>query len=220
MFKTVGEERTDKCIVYINGMNTDFEDGCKNVEYLQSFVPDASITWIFNHSNGGGVDLAEIILLNCSGIAPVTGDLLKQVWLEFYEKNKDNPDAVLFHVCHSQGALLTRTALLESSREIQRHIKILAVAPAAIISKNWCFESFNYACSSDIVPKLGMSYDILASQFRSNEIEQVEYLIEKEEIRKELRILKANSKGMNHDFRNEIYYQIIKDHIDSYAIIK
>ncbi|HEY2810061.1 MAG TPA: hypothetical protein VGJ00_01535 [Rhabdochlamydiaceae bacterium] len=216
VFKTAGEQRTDKCIVYINGMNTDFEDGCKNLEYLQSFVPDASITWVFNHSNGIVMDVVEIAALNCSGIAPVTGDLLKQVWLEFYEKNKDNPNAVLFHVCHSQGALLTRAALLESAPEVQRHIEILAVAPAAIISKNWCFESYNYACSSDIVPKLGMSYDILASQYRRNEMEQVEYLIENDKIRKELRILKANSKGMNHDFRNKIYQELIHKHINEY----
>ncbi|HEY2810973.1 MAG TPA: hypothetical protein VGJ00_06255, partial [Rhabdochlamydiaceae bacterium] len=216
VFKTSGEQRTDKCIVYINGMNTDFADGCQNLEYLQSFVPDASITWIYNHSNGGGVDLAEIILLNYSGFAPVTGDLLKQVWLEFYEKNKDNPDAVLFHVCHSQGALLTRAALLESAPEVQRQIEILAVAPATIISKNWCFRSFNYACSNDIVPKLGMFYDILASQYRRNEMEQVEYLIEKEEIRKELIMLESDSGGMKHDFRNEIYQELIHKHINKY----
>jgi hypothetical protein len=216
VYKTAGEQRKDKCIVYINGMNTTFIEGCENLEYLQTFIPDTSITWIYNHSNGAPIDVAEIWALNYRGIAPVTGGLIKQVWMEFYEKNKDNPDAVLLHVCHSQGALLTRIALLQMPPEVRKKIEIVAIAPAAIISNKWCFESYNYASSSDIVPEMGMIFDQTATPYEENYKKLIEHRNEVEEIHNELIVEESDSNGMKHDFRNEIYYKRLLVHINNY----
>ncbi|HEY2809942.1 MAG TPA: hypothetical protein VGJ00_00915, partial [Rhabdochlamydiaceae bacterium] len=218
VFKTAGEQRTDKCIVYINGMNTDFADGCKNLEYLQSFVPDTSITWVFNHSNGVVTDLGEIVVLNYPGFAPVTGDLLKQVWLEFYEKNRDNPDAILFHVCHSQGALLTKNALCDVAPEVQKHIEIFSVAPAAIISDDMCFKTRNYACENDIVPMTPQLLHNIAASYEDDDEIRLENAKKIRADCQHLIMLKSQSKGMNHDFVNEIYKELIKERIRDYLV--
>jgi isopentenyl phosphate kinase len=74
----------------------------------------------------------------------VTSDLLIQKWSEFHHRNADQPSAKILHFCHSQGTLHTKNALLRLPKEIRDRVIVVAIAPAAVVPKKLCHESFNF----------------------------------------------------------------------------
>lgn len=148
-FRTEGNLRKDLAILGINGINTSLHESIQHAEYLAQFAQDLSVTWVHNHSNGAPVDVAECMLLNYSGISPNTESLERKEWIAFHEANQDNPEAKLLQFCHSQGAIHTKNALMSVPEEIRQRIIVVAIAPAAIIPRELCHASFNYASKKD-----------------------------------------------------------------------
>ena len=64
------------------------------------------------------------------------------------------PEEKFLQISHSGGSLQVYNALLTSPKSVQQRIINLALAPAAIIPKRLCFESYNYISRRDIVTHL------------------------------------------------------------------
>src|SRR5258708_34098583 len=107
--------------------------------------------WVYNRTHSGPIDVLEIFGFNFNGYSPYTAALLVQNWVDFHEKNKNNPDAKYLQFCHSQGAIHLKNALVGAPQEIRNRVMVVAIAPAAIVSRKICFNSFNYACKTDLV---------------------------------------------------------------------
>ncbi len=201
----------------INGMNNSKEDIFSNMQYLLSFVPDQSIDWVHNRSHGSVVDLAEIFALNYWGYSPNTERLLSENWTAFHEENKDRPHAKYLQVCHSQGTIHVRNALAKLPKDIRDRVMVVAVAPAAVVPKESCFRSFNYACKGDIVPSSEL---VFAGMLDSNENDcGISKLLERTiEYYEQIIWLKPdpNANKNVHSFQNLVYRKPIEFRINDY----
>jgi hypothetical protein len=199
----------------INGMNTLELEKNSHMAYIAKFAPDMTMDWVYNRTHGVTLDLAEIVTLNYAGYSPNTGELLKNNWEAFHEENKENPGAKYLQFCHSQGAIHVRNQLMLVPQEIRDRVIVIAIAPAAVVSKNICYRSFNYACKTDIVPDGEVIFAVLTSP-----IGLQHQLTAALEHRQELILLDAppDSNGLNHDFQNPVFQEVIKDHINKYII--
>jgi len=65
---------------------------------------------------------------------------------------KNDPNAKILHVCHSQGALHTRNALNKLPKELRKHIQVVAIAPAGYILEDLCETATHYVSSKDFIP--------------------------------------------------------------------
>ena len=72
--------------------------------------------------------------------------------MRFHEEHRDDLDAKYLQLCHSQGAIHVKNALLESAKEIQNRVIVVAISPACDYFKSLCFDSFNYASNRDVIP--------------------------------------------------------------------
>ncbi len=143
-FKTDGSLSTSWRLGGVNGMNTSLETAKKHAAYLNQFIPEKSLDWVYNRTHGPTLDLAEIFTLNYSGISPNTSGLLIENWTKFHEENKDNPKAKYLQFCHSQGAIHTKNSLLNSSQEIRDRVIVVAIAPGAIVPRKLCHQSLDF----------------------------------------------------------------------------
>lgn len=199
----------------INGIATNLNDAQAHAEYLSKLANGYSVEWVHNCSHAPLIDLAEVVTMNYLGISPNTSLLLQDSWKIFHHRNLNNPDAKYLQFCHSQGAIHVRNALQNLPKEIRDRVIVVAIAPAAIISKELCFDSFNYASKNDIVNYGELCW---ASGFDTMEVgisKTVERLIE---LRNQLILLEPHpgSTGMDHDFQSLTFRRIIADHIDDY----
>jgi len=76
--------------------------------------------------------------------------LLKQTWNDFIATHE--PGDKFLQFCTSGGATEVKIGLLTSPKEVRDRIIVVAWAPACIIPKELCFESYNYVSKRDFVP--------------------------------------------------------------------
>lgn len=201
----------------INGMKTSPGETQRHTEYIKSFAPDKQIDWVYNRTHGPLVDLAEVFSLNYLGVSPNTAKELHQNWIAFHEVNKDNPHAKYLQFCHSQGAIHVRNALLNLPREICDRIIVVAIAPAAVVTRDLCFQSFNYVSKKDIVSYGELLHAGFLDSSECGMSKCVEMVLE---ARKELIILEPHpdATGIDHDFESLTFSPKIKDHIADYFL--
>ena len=78
---------------------------------------------------------------------------LHKMWNSFFEKSSAN--AKFLMICHSQGAIHVRNALLDYPPELRERILVVAIAPAAYIYKETCAKVIHYRAEwwRDFVPR-------------------------------------------------------------------
>ena len=128
----------------INGINTSFDELYARGEQLSMNSGHYGIEANYNASHGAVVDASEAIFVNYQGYS-APAKLLIENWQSFAAEHKGDPDAKYLQFCHSQGALHVKNALEHVSREIRDRIIVVAIAPAAVVPKELCHDSFNYA---------------------------------------------------------------------------
>lgn len=76
------------------------------------------------------------------------------MWNSFFEKSSAN--AKFLMICHSQGALHVRNALLDYPPELRERILVVAIAPAAYIYSETCAKVISYRAEwwRDFVPRI------------------------------------------------------------------
>ena len=78
---------------------------------------------------------------------------LDKMWNSFFENS--SADSKFLMICHSQGAIHVRNALLDYPPEHRERILVVAIAPAAYIYKETCAKVIHYRAEwwRDVVPR-------------------------------------------------------------------
>lgn len=214
-FKTSGEKLNHCRIGGINGINTNYETMTSHAKYLNQFIPDQSLDWVYNRTHGALTDLGEVFSLNYEGVSLNTSTLLFENWAQFLLENIGNPNAKYLQFCHSQGAIHTKNALESAPKEIRDRIIVVAIAPANVVPQELCFAAFNYASKKDIVHYGELFYAALSDTIRFNLSNAMKSALAN---RAQLILLDPHpgATGIDHDWQSPTFAKKIRDHILEY----
>lgn len=146
-------ELTDMEIGFINGMDNNFNDSRKSAIYVSRLAGGCNVHAVYNATHGKTVDLIECKMgLNYTATEPVRQ--LHNMWNNFFERSSANAKYLM--ICHSQGAIHVRNALLDYPPELQERILVVGIAPAGYIYRETCAQVVHYRVEKrhDIVPYL------------------------------------------------------------------
>ena len=154
IYQVEGEERPDLGMGFVNGMDNDFECAKASAEYLSRLAGGYCVHAVNNATHGKDVDLIECkIGLDYIATEPVR--LIHKMWNSFFEKS--SASAKFLMVCHSQGAIHVRNALLIIPPELRERITVVAIAPGGYIYQQTCSQVTHYRNASkwrDFVPRI------------------------------------------------------------------
>ena len=154
IYQVDGEERPDLGMGFVNGMDNDFECAKASAEYLSRLAGGYCVHAVFNATHGIRVDTIECNLgLNYIATEPVR--LIHKMWNSFFDKS--SASAKFLMVCHSQGAIHVRNALLDYPPELRDRITVVAIAPGAYIYQQTCAQVSHYRNASkwrDLIPRI------------------------------------------------------------------
>ncbi len=142
----------DLGIGFINGIWNNFKGSKESAEYVSRLAGGYNIHAVYNATHGN-MDLPECMMgLNYIATEPVRQ--LHKMWNSFFEKSSEN--AKFLMICHSQGAIHVRNALLDYPPELRERILVVAIAPAAYIYKETCAQVIHYRaeCWRDFIPRI------------------------------------------------------------------
>jgi hypothetical protein len=107
----------------------------------------------YNATHGKAIDAYEYAF-NRLGVATPPVRCLHEKWDAFFAKA--DPGVPILQICHSQGAVLLRNALMSYPVELRKRIIVVAIAPGAYISKRLCKDVTHYVTkwNRDPVPWL------------------------------------------------------------------
>ncbi len=230
-FSTKGEKAPHLGIGGINGINVSLDEARSHTNYINQFAVGHSIDWVYNRSHGVIADLAEVFLLNYLGFSPNTARLLEETWVDFHRRNANRPNAKYLQFCHSQGAIHVRNALAKLPKEICDRIIVVAIAPAATVPKEICFQSFNYVCKNDITPYGELCFAGAINSHETKSSRLIQQIMKHHEERIPLTLSGEKKQGIEelsskkdrnctelsvHSFQHPIYARKIQERIDEY----
>jgi len=151
MFEGPNGELTNKTLVVSPGIRTSYESVKARAKQISEESGGYNVYFLVNQTHGFIADLIECILgINFWGTEPsrILNDFLHQRAL-------DNPDDQPMIIAHSQGCINARVALTALPREVNSRISVLAIAPAAYLSKDICKDVIHYRAElhHDLVPR-------------------------------------------------------------------
>lgn len=192
----VGENNlTNGCSIgFINGIFNSLSDCIQSATILSKMAGNAMINGVHNVSYGID-DLSRAFhgLYNKMATDPVR--LLHQQWNEFLA----NSNMPFLQVCHSEGAIHVLNALLTYPEDLRKRIIVLAVAPAAYISRDLCMRVTHLVSNGDIIPRLDQ-------EGRINCHEDIHYLERHPD----------SNHFCDHAFESPTYQKPMKDFINQY----
>ena len=142
-------------------------------------------------------------LIECDmGLDYVATDPVKQLhkmWNGFFDKSSANANFLM--ICHSQGAIHVRNALLDYSPELRQRILVVAIAPAAYIYQLTCAKVIHYRVEwwRDFVPWFDR---IGARRERATIIDLISH---------------ADAGIFDHEFMSPTYERELRKHIQNYT---
>lgn len=151
-------------IGFINGIWNDFKGSKESAEYISRLAGGYNVHTVYNATHGQ-MDLTECLMgLNYIATEPVRQ--LHKMWNSFFEKGSAN--AKFLMICHSQGAIHVRNALLDYPPELRERILVVEIAPASYIYKETCAKVIHYRaeCWRDFIPR----FDTAGSKRENNSI--------------------------------------------------
>ena len=143
----------DLGIGFINGIWNDHKSARESAKYISRLAGGYNIHGVYNATHGTFIDVAECGLgLNYIATDPVKQ--LHKMWNSFFEKSSAN--ARFLMICHSQGAIHVRNALLDYPPELRDRIIVVAIAPGGYIYQETCVDVLHYRAGKyrDFVPRL------------------------------------------------------------------
>ncbi|MDR3624244.1 MAG: DUF687 family protein [Chlamydiales bacterium] len=191
-------EESEYQIGFINGVWNPEEGAKSSAQYLSRMANGYNVHGVYNATHGKIADLLECrqgLMYNAT--EPV-GELHK-MWNAFFEKNKGN-SAQFLMICHSQGAIHVRNALLNYDKALRKRIRVVAIAPGAYIYPETCakVEHCRVKALRDPVPAID-----------SKGLERC---------KKRVTYLEShpNAGIIDHRFRSPTYYSKLREHIEDY----
>lgn len=182
-------------IGFINGINNTLKKAQQHALRLSNYAGGTKISHVYNATHSAPIDIAECVLGHY-GIETPPVQILQEQWEDFIENYP--PDSKFFQICHSQGAIHVKNALLASPKSVRDRIIVLAIAPATIIPKDLCCYSTNYSSLGDFVSLL----DIEGYELYSEEL----ILLEPH----------PNAPSWDHDFDSPTFQPILQAYIANY----
>ncbi|MFZ4773488.1 MAG: DUF6531 domain-containing protein, partial [Chlamydiia bacterium] len=141
------------CIIFINGINNTKEDAVASALQLSKYGDGAEICGIYNATNGIPLDVGECGVVGLTNMNTPPATLLKNKIDELIATRPSDENFLV--VCHSGGGIHLNNFLKTAPTHVQERLIVLTISSAAIIPQEICFQSFNYASTSDLVPKIG-----------------------------------------------------------------
>ncbi len=147
------QELSKGMIGFINGIDTPFEDFQSHAKYIARLAGGYNVHGAYNATHGKAIDAYEYAF-NRLGVATPPVRCLHEKWDAFFAKA--DPGVPILQICHSQGAVLLRNALMSYPVELRKRIIVVAIAPGAYISKRLCKDVTHYVTkwNRDPVPWL------------------------------------------------------------------
>lgn len=175
-----------------NGINTSEETLMKYGKIISDAVGGCQVVCVHNPSNGLIHDIFRAFHSIHFDLASGVISALHKAWDAHFEKHGNMR---FLQLCHSEGGVNVRNALMCYNPELRKMIDVLAVAPAAYIGTSLCGNVYHYVSTRDFVPW----FDVRG---RMNN-------------RDTTTILPAHTKAnfWDHDFSSQTYDRAIKFHI-------
>lgn len=142
----------DLRIGFINGIWNNYSGSRASAQYISRLAGGYNVHAVYNATHGTSVDLLECVLgLNYVATDPV--HQLHKMWDNYFDKSANGK---FLMICHSQGALHVRNALLDYPPELRERIIVVAIAPASFMYEETCARVVHYRADStrDFVPRL------------------------------------------------------------------
>ena len=185
----------DLGIGFINGICNNFKGSKENAEHV-SKLAGYNVHAVYNATHGM-MDIPECLMgLNYIATEPVRQ--LHRMWNGFFEKSSAN--AKFLMICHSQGAIHVRNALLDYPPELRERILVVAIAPAAYIYQETCAKVIHYRAEwwRDFVPR----FDRAGAEREKDSIITL--------------TSHANASAFDHEFMSPTYQERLQHHIRRY----
>lgn len=153
-------ELPDIGIGFINGITNSFNSAKKSAAYISRHAGGLNVHAVYNATRGLVADLEECGRNLCGGMTE-PGRQLHKMWNSFFEKSSSN--ARFLMICHSQGAIHVRNALLDYPPELRERILVVAIAPGGYIYQKSCAQVVHYRVSSyrDPIPYIDLEGAIM-----------------------------------------------------------
>jgi hypothetical protein len=212
VFEVPGRQLARGRIGGINGVGNSIGNTQGHGNYVSQNGGGFYVEWVHNRSHSLAVDIAEALCLNLPGFSGPAKDLAAN-WKKFHEEYKNDPDAKYLQFCHSQGTIHVKNTLLSLPEEIRNRIIVVAIAPAAIITDDLCFKSFNYASKGrDPIPFVEASLSAGLS-------EDYELRDKNQAALKQLILLEPHpdAPSFDHEFQSPTFKEIIEKHLKEFV---
>lgn len=187
----------DLGIGFINGIWNISKMARESTEYVSRLSGGYNIHAVYNATHGRSTDLKECWKgLNYIATEPVRQ--LHKMWDSFFEKSSAN--AKFLMICHSQGAIHVRNALLDYPPELRKKIIVVAISPAAYIYQKTCAQVIHYRASAwrDFVPRINKNG---AKRAKGTIIDLDSH---------------ADAEAFDHEFMSPTYMEKLQQHITNY----
>lgn len=208
------DESSNCQVGMINGMSTSYFDAASHASYLADFTPNGAVDLTYNRTNRV-FDVPEIMFMNYLGSSPKTSGELQTKWNQFHEANKNEPNLKYLQICHSQGAIHVKNALRHLPKEIQNRVIVVAIAPGAVVPKEFCYMSYNYASNRDFVYMGEIASACAISQEEFSECPLIKEVFDHH---KELIFLEPHEDAtwLDHDAQSPTFKKVLSDIIEDY----
>jgi hypothetical protein len=212
-FSTDSKHERHLKVIGINGVLVPPEQAKNHAEYVAQLTQGQGVDWVYNKTHGL-LDLAEAVV-NLGGVSPNTVEECQKAWTEFHHDNNENSRAKCIQPCHSQGAIHVYNALSGVPQEVRDRVIVVAFAPAKVIPKELCYDSFNYKIEGDVIPELEVP---LRGFFEVGEIEVSPKITQILKDREELKVLPPvpGYEGSVHDFQHPRFKEALEKHLEEY----
>ena len=147
----VGSQEISNCFtIFVNGINTTKDEAMNYAKSISDLGKGMKVRGIYNPTSGMIPD-GMGACFGMFGKKRHATTLLAEKCSEFLSLYPSGPQVALL-VCHSDGATHVYNYLKNKKNHIQKRFLVLAIAPATVISKKICFDSYNYASRRDFIP--------------------------------------------------------------------
>src|SRR3989339_505335 len=142
---TVGsQEIPNRFTIMVNGINTKLHEAMDYAKIVSDFAGGAIVHGVYNSAHLGNACLGLL------GHQRACSDFLAAKCNEFLTRYEDSSIKALI-VCHSDGATHVYNFLKNLKLDTQQRFLALPIAPATIISRDICFDSYNYTSKRDFI---------------------------------------------------------------------
>ena len=147
-------ESPDLRIGFINGVNNRYGEALESVRYISRLAGGYNVHAVYNATHGFMTDLIECDMGLNGYVATEPVRQLHKMWDSYFAQASSN--GMFLQICHSQGAIHVRNALLDYPEELRARILVVAIAPGGYIYQQTCSTVTHYRAGPhrDPIPRI------------------------------------------------------------------